>query len=602
MLRNDIGKVNKVKRKIRIIAFILAALMTVSSTGCFFLSDSLGGLGDALGGSGDSGGSGSGGSGEGSEGSGGSADFPEGEDNRQPDEWQGGSEATDAIALHVVLDESISVEDVMPEGESADGLLFQSRCEDIAKVEDGAIVGTGVGRTLIWAKNGEQTVVTFSVTVEFLISESNGFDISSTKVDPEIHKVESMKEANKLIDAAIASHMSRITVDFSLIDPNFDVTKDFDLDSELGNHTKLRILYYENSMYKAEFEIVYKADTASKSIEYRSYHDYPMTTVASANALARRAAAFKDATPRVDNFDGFKINSPEIEEWEVYNSEDLWWAVEQGYRPSFPEVKTKAELFYNRAKMILREIVHDGMNDYEKVLAIYEYLIDSVQYDYDAYEKGVDRDDTCYFLEGVFETARAVCDGKSKAFVLLCGIEGIACVRDFGESRTGGAGHAWNYVRIDGDWYLVDTTDGDVRFIAGDGAAEYLVGSGHEVETVGYGLFLRPTTSLAQEYVYTDKWSEIVEAGAEISTDYFDNDIANGVDFIINSKLEAESIFSLITSGDMPELMVLVFVAPDTDSAYGYFTRVKSLYGLTMTIFTTDYEGETVCLALFKTV
>lgn len=90
-----------------------------------------------------------------------------------------------------------------------------------------------------------------------------------------------------------------------------------------------------------------------------------------------------------------------------------------------------------------------------------------------------------YYLEGIFldkfykKDMHAVCDGKSKAFVLMCGIEGITAVRISGEASSDGknfGGHAWNKVLLDlngtGDkeWYFVDTTWGDV----GDDSKEFL--------------------------------------------------------------------------------------------------------------------------------
>lgn len=89
-----------------------------------------------------------------------------------------------------------------------------------------------------------------------------------------------------------------------------------------------------------------------------------------------------------------------------------------------------------------------------------------------------------YYLEGIFldkfykKDMHAVCDGKSKAFVLMCGIEGITAVRISGKASSDGknfGGHAWNKVLLDlngtGDkeWYFVDTTWGDV----GDNSKEF---------------------------------------------------------------------------------------------------------------------------------
>jgi hypothetical protein len=82
-----------------------------------------------------------------------------------------------------------------------------------------------------------------------------------------------------------------------------------------------------------------------------------------------------------------------------------------------------------------------------------------------------------FSLEGVFNDAdgegygQAVCDGRAKAFVALCGIEDIKAIRVSGESQTDKSAqrerHAWNKVLIDinGDgkkeWFMCDTTWSD---------------------------------------------------------------------------------------------------------------------------------------------
>ena len=59
---------------------------------------------------------------------------------------------------------------------------------------------------------------------------------------------------------------------------------------------------------------------------------------------------------------------------------------------------------------------------------------------------------------------RAVCDGYSKAFLLLCEKKGIECLMDQGSALPSTEGHAWNYVKMDNDkWYGIDVTWNDGR-------------------------------------------------------------------------------------------------------------------------------------------
>lgn len=181
----------------------------------------------------------------------------------------------------------------------------------------------------------------------------------------------------------------------------------------------------------------------------------------------------------------------------VSTSNMLYKAVAWGYKPVFMGSQAdNLQQIYDNAKDALSYIVSDEMSEYEKVHAIYDYIIYNVRYDHDcanaedAYVSGnLSLNEKMkyygYYLEGIFlnkfykKDMHAVCDGKSKAFVLMCGIEGITAVRISGEASSDGknfGGHAWNKVLLDlngtGDkeWYFVDTTWGDV----GDDSKEFL--------------------------------------------------------------------------------------------------------------------------------
>lgn len=181
----------------------------------------------------------------------------------------------------------------------------------------------------------------------------------------------------------------------------------------------------------------------------------------------------------------------------VSTSNMLYKAVAWGYKPVFMGSQAdNLQQIYDNAKDALSYIVSDDMSEYEKVHAIYDYIIYNVRYDHDcanaedAYVSGnLSLNEKMkyygYYLEGIFldkfykKDMHAVCDGKSKAFVLMCGIEGITAVRISGEASSDGknfGGHAWNKVLLDlngtGDkeWYFVDTTWGDV----GDDSKEFL--------------------------------------------------------------------------------------------------------------------------------
>lgn len=178
---------------------------------------------------------------------------------------------------------------------------------------------------------------------------------------------------------------------------------------------------------------------------------------------------------RPDNY-VFPIDRSENTQTVKYGDE-LFFAVQNNTRP-IVSVGTPAYVLYNTARKILRQICTDEMTDKQKAHAIYDWIMWQVTYDTPATEDDYNGESySAYYLEGVFGNGStriggvayapyAVCDGMSKAYSLMCNIEGIPCVRvagDAGESMAeeDRGGHAWNKVCLDGAWYVVDCTWGD---------------------------------------------------------------------------------------------------------------------------------------------
>jgi hypothetical protein len=103
--------------------------------------------------------------------------------------------------------------------------------------------------------------------------------------------------------------------------------------------------------------------------------------------------------------------------------------------------------------------ITDGMSTYEKLKVLHDGLIDWA--DYGGLASAYSGD-----IKGAFLERKAVCEGFSRAFLLLCQKVGIPCLYVSGSLSTNTVtdtwvNHAWNYVQVDGKWYLVDiTTDG----------------------------------------------------------------------------------------------------------------------------------------------
>lgn len=169
----------------------------------------------------------------------------------------------------------------------------------------------------------------------------------------------------------------------------------------------------------------------------------------------------------------FPIDAAEREASVTYTDE-LYLAVQRGVKP-VPAVGSPAYTVYELARDVLRKICTDDMTDEEKAHAIYDWIMWHVTYDNPATMSSHGEMYSAYYLEGVFANGvtpidgvvykpYAVCDGISKAYSLLCNMEGIPCVRvvgTAGDTVSDAGGHAWNKVFVNGEWYGVDCTWGD---------------------------------------------------------------------------------------------------------------------------------------------
>jgi len=152
-------------------------------------------------------------------------------------------------------------------------------------------------------------------------------------------------------------------------------------------------------------------------------------------------------------------------------SDQLFFAVTNGFNPVV-EPGSAAERIYNIAYDALKKIVDESMTKAQKAAAIYDYIMFLTSYDYAMLDEGMDTAEAvrhpAFYMEGVFETGFAVCDGMSKAFAMMASMLGIETVRVIGPARSGTIGefgqHAWNKINLYGEWFIADTTWGIPSF------------------------------------------------------------------------------------------------------------------------------------------
>jgi len=141
-----------------------------------------------------------------------------------------------------------------------------------------------------------------------------------------------------------------------------------------------------------------------------------------------------------------------------------------------PENKKEALELCSVCEAFMRDYITSDMSEYDKELTVHDYIVSNCEYSFS------DKNDMSeYYAYGALVNQKAVCSGYSRATALLltlCDIDvkllsgdaydnmGVATETDStNESESVIApdgtvvdGHMWNQVKIEGQWYHLDTT------------------------------------------------------------------------------------------------------------------------------------------------
>lgn len=339
---------------------------------------------------------------------------------------------------------------------SIDGFYLQSDCNESSKIDETKVITENT--TLYGKWKYILDVGFFAYKEEF----DNARTTKSVYINSEskfICWIDYIKFYNILSSDIKINFGSDFCISFSTeTELTNYLTTIFNEKSEYPNGIRLSYSFTKYPTYKLVSVCVYEnnasvlgtkdADpTRSKTIEQYEY------------------AFLTTSNKRSSNFDNFNINKVN-QTISVSSTNQLVYALEKGYRP-IPEKGSSAENIYNKAKEVLREICDDDMSEFEKIKAIYDWLVLNVQYDSKAaYSSEISSNWTMYdawYPEGVFNNHKAVCDGIARSLLILARIENIATIRVSGEHTSNGVsvGHAWNKVYINGNWYGIDATHGN---------------------------------------------------------------------------------------------------------------------------------------------
>ncbi|MFT6867812.1 MAG: transglutaminase/protease-like cytokinesis protein 3 [Cyclobacteriaceae bacterium] len=192
----------------------------------------------------------------------------------------------------------------------------------------------------------------------------------------------------------------------------------------------------------------------------------------------------------------FHVNAQELLHYTEHNR--LWDYVES--TPS--NIETNPEELVKYLSKVTK-------NQRELIEVIYYWISQNIEYDVEGYSTGVF---DAYEAQDVLISKSSVCGGYSNLFQLLCESAGIECVvisgfaKGFGYSKEEDMrndsipNHAWNAVKLNGDWKLVDSTWGSGYCTIEDGNPLY-----KKSLNLGY-IFTKPDGFAIEHFPEEPKW------------------------------------------------------------------------------------------------
>ncbi len=114
-----------------------------------------------------------------------------------------------------------------------------------------------------------------------------------------------------------------------------------------------------------------------------------------------------------------------------------------------------------KCKEALEAAVEPGMTDFQKELNLHDWLGQSY---YGCYDRTVHDPTTPMGREdnlnpyGLLVRGYGICLSYASTFQLLMDLAGVECITVIGASSGSSSDHAWNMVKLEGEWYCVDPT------------------------------------------------------------------------------------------------------------------------------------------------
>ncbi len=211
-----------------------------------------------------------------------------------------------------------------------------------------------------------------------------------------------------------------------------------------------------------------------------------ITSYKSTTTFPSQSISYKEIGPIIDEV---LADHPEIfyfqhEGTKIYSD----GKIELKYKYPTTKIKEMVKKQEEKINSILKVTIKPGYSDFDKVKAIHDYIVLNTAYDWDNFKQNK-VPEASYTPYGLLMNGIAVCEGYAKTMKLL--LEKVGIETHYVTGKADGGDHAWNLVKVDGEYFYIDATWNDPV--------------PNRVGEISYKYFLVPSVTLKKDHSWDDK-------------------------------------------------------------------------------------------------
>lgn len=222
--------------------------------------------------------------------------------------------------------------------------------------------------------------------------------------------------------------------------------------------------YFFNNKKEEDLAVNYNGSTSAIKTEYEEDENkkglYEKLEIGLLTGVPKinmdLSSLFTDPREIFSVLESISYDNPEVMYYK--GAEYYFGKIKLSYSRSIKDIKSHQKEIKNEKTKFFQNNIREDMSDYEKVLEIHDYIVEKGEYDTRLFSEG-DVPPESYSTYGILALGVGVCESYAKSMKYLLDDAGIESMIVIGTSR--GENHAWNLVRIEDEYYHIDSTWND---------------------------------------------------------------------------------------------------------------------------------------------